>query len=147
MKKRSITSHSREETIIFGADFGSRLVPGEVVCLFGDLGSGKTTFVKGIARGMRINARKVHSPTFTLMNVYEGSTKVSLFHFDLYRLENEKEILNLDYDEYLFGQGVAVIEWAEKLGSLMPEKYYAVNLSHKGENIRKIAIEPKKIKK
>ena len=113
---------------------------GDIIGLVGDLGSGKTTFTKGIARGLKIKEDEVNSPTFTLMNVYEG--RLSVFHFDLYRLDQIKEILNLGYEEFLYGEGVSVIEWAEKLGRLLPPNYLNVGFENTSENERLIKFLP-----
>ena len=113
--------------------------PGDIICLFGELGSGKTTLVKGIARGLGIPGERVNSPTFVLMNHYEG--RMPLFHFDLYRLEREKEISGLGYEEFLYdGNGVSVIEWAERFGKLLPPDGLRVQLFHKTRQERLIRI-------
>ncbi|MBU0467810.1 MAG: tRNA (adenosine(37)-N6)-threonylcarbamoyltransferase complex ATPase subunit type 1 TsaE [Candidatus Omnitrophica bacterium] len=143
MKKIRILSKSQQETKDFGEKFASSIKAGDIICLFGDLGSGKTTLVKGLAKGLHISPKKVHSPTFTLMNVYEGRKSFPIFHFDLYRIEDTNEIFSLDYEEYLFGDGVAIIEWAEKLENLMPKNYYSFELKHKSENERSITVTKK----
>ncbi len=106
-------SHSPAETEALGEEWGRAAEPGLVIALSGDLGAGKTQLVKGLARGLGIPAR-VHSPTFTLVNEYGGG-RLTLFHLDLYRLENRQQILEAGLEEYLQPEGVAVIEWAEKL--------------------------------
>jgi tRNA threonylcarbamoyladenosine biosynthesis protein TsaE len=105
-------SHSPAETESFGETWGRSAKNGLVIALSGDLGAGKTQLVKGIARGLSINTR-VHSPTFTLVNVYTGG-RLTLFHIDLYRLETEAQILSAGIEEYLRPDGVTVIEWAER---------------------------------
>ena len=131
-------SKSTEETIKFGSLLAKHLKCSDIVCLFGELGSGKTTLVKGIAEGLRVNPNAVCSPTFVLMNVYEG--KLPLYHFDFYRLQRTEEIIDIGYDEFLYGQGVSVVEWADRFGNLMPEESLHVILIHKGENEREIRI-------
>ena len=143
MKKVRILSKCQQETRDFGGKFAKSLKSGDIICLFGDLGSGKTTLVKGLAKGLHVSPKKVHSPTFTLMNVYEGKKSLPIFHFDLYRIENMNEIFLLDYEEYLYGEGIAIIEWAEKLESLMPKNYYSFELKHKSENERLITVTKK----
>jgi tRNA threonylcarbamoyladenosine biosynthesis protein TsaE len=106
-------SHSPAETELLGEQFGRAAQSGLVVALTGDLGAGKTQFVKGFARGLEISAR-VHSPTFTLVNEY-SSGRLKLFHLDLYRLETRGQILSAGIEEFLQPDGVAVIEWAERL--------------------------------
>lgn len=140
MEKIKLTTKSQQETRDFGEEFARNLKAGDIVCLFGDLGSGKTTLVKGLVQGLKIDPKKVHSPTFTLMNIYEAKRSLPVFHFDLYRIENMNEIFLLDYEEYLFGDGIAIVEWAEKLESLMPKNYYSFKLKHKSENERAITV-------
>jgi tRNA threonylcarbamoyladenosine biosynthesis protein TsaE len=106
-------SHSPAETESLGEKFGRAAQSGFVFALSGDLGAGKTQFVKGLARGLRISAR-VHSPTFTLVNEYGGG-RLKLFHLDLYRLETREQILSAGVEEFLQPDGVSVIEWAERL--------------------------------
>jgi tRNA threonylcarbamoyladenosine biosynthesis protein TsaE len=105
-------SHGPAETEALGERWGRAAQRGLVIGLSGDLGAGKTQFVKGLARGLGITAR-VHSPTFTLVNEYGGG-RLKLFHLDLYRLETRKQILSAGLEEYLQSDGVAVIEWAER---------------------------------
>jgi len=105
-------SHSPAETESLGEAWGRAAQSGLVIALSGDLGAGKTQLVKGIARGLGISAR-VHSPTFTLINVYSGG-RLPLFHIDLYRLETREQILSAGIEEYLRPAGVTVIEWAER---------------------------------
>jgi tRNA threonylcarbamoyladenosine biosynthesis protein TsaE len=112
----TLTSHSPSETEALGEKFGRAAMHGWVIALTGDLGAGKTQFVKGLARGLGISAR-VHSPTFTLVAEYGGG-RLNLFHLDLYRLETQEQILSAGIEEFLEPDGVAVIEWAEKLESL-----------------------------
>ncbi len=138
MPSFKILSQSQKQTITIGKKLAGFLKPGDIICLSGDLGSGKTTLVKGIAAGLGIKSTEVNSPTFVLMNSYDG--RMPLFHFDLYRLENEKQILMLDYEEYFYGEGVAVVEWAERLGKLFPPNAIKIELQHSGEEKRLIKI-------
>ena len=108
-----IISHSPAETEALGEKLGRAADCGTVFALSGDLGAGKTQFVKGLARGLDVTAR-VHSPTFTLVNEYGGG-RLKLFHLDLYRLETPAQILSAGIEEYLSPDGVTVIEWAERL--------------------------------
>ncbi|MFQ5716559.1 MAG: tRNA (adenosine(37)-N6)-threonylcarbamoyltransferase complex ATPase subunit type 1 TsaE [Nitrospinales bacterium] len=109
-----ITAKSRAETITFGENLGKSLKSGDVVLLFGDLGSGKTTLTQGIARGLGLKKGEyIRSPTFTLINEYQGT--MPIYHIDLYRLQTFEEVENLGLEEVLFSGGVAVVEWAEKL--------------------------------
>ena len=144
MSKKFITKSS-QETISTACDFAKNLKPGDIVLLEGELGAGKTTFVKGLAQGLKAKAKDVYSPTFVLMNIYKG--KLPIYHFDLYRLEKPQEIESLNMDEYLQGDGVAVIEWPKRLGSAMPKESYWIEFKHKprhrrgkDENTREICI-------
>jgi tRNA threonylcarbamoyladenosine biosynthesis protein TsaE len=105
-------SHSPAETEALGESWGRAATKGLVIALSGDLGAGKTQLVKGLARGLGISAR-VHSPSFTLVNVYNGG-RLTLFHLDLYRVETKEQILSAGIEDYLQPDGVAVIEWAER---------------------------------
>jgi tRNA threonylcarbamoyladenosine biosynthesis protein TsaE len=138
--QQKTVSQSPEETIQLGEQLGKALRRGDIICLFGDLGSGKTTFIKGIAAGMEISRSQVHSPTFVLMNIYEG--RLPLFHFDFYRLDNIREIGAIGCDEFLYDDGVAVIEWADRLGQDLPEEYLKVELKHKAINERVVIVSP-----
>ena len=138
MNTFKISTCRAEETVHSGTRLARFLEAGDIVCLFGELGSGKTTFVKGLAKGLRIQGSKVVSPTFVLLNIYEG--KLPLYHFDFYRLEKINEIALLGFEEFFYGQGICVIEWADRLGDLMPKGNLAVCFSHKGEDKREIAF-------
>lgn len=134
-KYRSITKDEKE-TMALAQRLAGLVRPGDILCLFGDLGSGKTTFVKGLAKGLRIKAESVHSPTFVLMNIYDG--RLPVFHFDLYRLNHVRDLDGIGYDEFLYGDGVAVVEWADKLDSYMPQAYFKIELKHKSPEQRSI---------
>ncbi len=110
----SLTTKSPEETLIFGENFGKCLEPGDIVLLFGDLGAGKTTLTQGICKGLGLPVGEyIRSPTFTLINEYLG--KIPIYHIDLYRMESLEEIESLGLEEVLFGTGVSIVEWSEKL--------------------------------
>ena len=114
----SIISHNPQETFALGVQCAASLRRGDVLALAGDLGAGKTHFTKGLAAGLGVES-DVTSPTFTLIHEYPGG-RLPLFHIDLYRLEEEDEVLGIGLDEYLDGDGVTVIEWADKFAALMP---------------------------
>lgn len=114
-----------EETEVLGIKIGSLLKKGDIVCLNGDLGAGKTTFTKSIGRGLGVE-EYITSPTFSLINEYRG--RFPLYHFDLYRLENILEIDDLGFDEYLFGSGVCIIEWAEKIEKFLPRDIIVIDI-------------------
>jgi tRNA threonylcarbamoyladenosine biosynthesis protein TsaE len=134
-------SHNPADTEALGERFGRAATHGLVLALSGDLGAGKTQLVKGLARGLGVTAR-VHSPTFTLVNEYGGG-RLKLFHLDLYRLETPAQILSAGLEEFLSPDGVAVIEWAERISGLGsgvwdPGKLLKVNLEILSESGRKI---------
>jgi tRNA threonylcarbamoyladenosine biosynthesis protein TsaE len=116
----TIISHSVEETTAFGRTEAALLRRGDVLALCGDLGAGKTHFVKGLAAGFASTAT-VTSPTFTLIHEYPGG-RLPLYHFDFYRLDKEDEALKIGLDEYLDGDGVCVIEWGDKFPGLLPAR-------------------------
>lgn len=134
-----LISNSVEETIAIGVKLARKLKKGTVVALIGDLGSGKTVLTKGIAEGLGVkNPRYVNSPTFVIIKEYKG--RLPLYHFDLYRL-NKSTVLDAEsYEEYFYGDGVAVIEWADKIRALLPKKYIEVKMKVAGDDKRKIEI-------
>ncbi|HEX3625373.1 MAG TPA: tRNA (adenosine(37)-N6)-threonylcarbamoyltransferase complex ATPase subunit type 1 TsaE [Verrucomicrobiae bacterium] len=131
-----VTSHTPSETEALGEQFGRAAKRGWVIALSGDLGAGKTQFVKGLARGLGISAR-VHSPTFTLVAEYPGG-RLKLFHLDLYRLETPEQILSAGIEEFLEPDGVAVIEWAERLEN---SKEKSQSLLTSSPTVKKVQIE------
>lgn len=133
-----LESNSEANTIDLGKEFASKLSVGDVVCLEGDLGTGKTHFIKGIAEGLGIDASKVSSPTFNIVNEYTG--EIPLYHFDCYRIEREEEMQEIGFDDYLFGDGVSVIEWPSKISGLIPENAIKINMEHAGKTKRIIFI-------
>jgi tRNA threonylcarbamoyladenosine biosynthesis protein TsaE len=133
------TTHSAEETHSLGKLFGESLSAGAIIAFFGDLGAGKTTFIRGLIEGIGdIDIRTVCSPTFTFLNIYNGSKRV--FHFDLYRLPREEEFFAAGFDEYFQSNGICCIEWAEKIVSSLPAHAFSVTLSYLGERARQIEI-------
>lgn len=121
-----------------GKEFASRLTPGDVVCLDGDLGAGKTHFVKGVASFFGVDPEDVHSPTYTLIHEYSGS--IPVYHFDCYRLKNVGEALEIGAEEYFYGEGVSLIEWPEKIKELIPEQAIWIKISHLASRKRSIVI-------
>jgi tRNA threonylcarbamoyladenosine biosynthesis protein TsaE len=135
-----ITTTSPRET----QQLASRLVPflsaGDVIGLTGDLGAGKTCFTQGLARALGIKGR-ITSPTFNLIKEYRG--RLPLYHFDVFRLESIREMFELDYEGYFFGEGVTVIEWGDKVAPLLPREYLEIEFRRLAkENYRKIRIKP-----
>jgi len=118
-----ITSRSSEETISLGSRIAAKLGPGAVVCLHGSLGSGKTTFVKGMALTLSID-EDITSPSFTIMSEYEGS--LPLYHLDLYRIDSLEEFELLGVEELFYGTGITMIEWAEKIEALLPKDHISI---------------------
>jgi len=132
-------SKSVEETIEIGQHLAKRLKAGDVVALVGNLGAGKTVLTKGIARGLGVkNVRYVNSPSFVIIKEYKA--KIPLYHFDVYRLNASSVLGSESYEEYFYGDGVTVIEWADKIRKILPKGYIEVKLSVAGEGKRKIEI-------
>jgi tRNA threonylcarbamoyladenosine biosynthesis protein TsaE len=137
----TLISHSPAETEALGEDLGRAVRPGWVIALSGELGAGKTQFVKGLARGLGVSTR-VHSPTFTIVAEYGGG-RLRLFHLDLYRLETRRQILSAGIEEYLQSDGVAVIEWAERMAEVWPGSadWKQVRIDTLNETDRKITYD------
>lgn len=131
-------SKSETETKEIGYALGRALKPGDVVCLYGELGSGKTTMVKGIASALGIDERDITSASFIIIAEYKGA--MPFYHIDLYRIE-PKRVAELGLYEYLLSDGVSVIEWAEKAEGEIPDKCIKVRLNYAGEDSREIEIE------
>lgn len=136
---QTFISFSAEETREQGRKFGMQLLPNSIVCFFGDLGAGKTTFIQGLTAGvLGFETDEVNSPTFTYLNIYHG--KSTLYHFDLYRLRDADEFLSMGFDEVFDAGGVSCLEWAEKIENIIPEGAIYVKMSHLGGDQRKIEI-------
>ncbi len=132
-------SKSTSETIRIGKSIGSRLRAGDVVALVGELGAGKTQFIKGLASGAGVGKPTyVSSPSFTLINEYPG--KVPFYHIDLFRLESQKEAEGLGLEDYLHGAGITAIEWADKIPSLLPGEMLSIHMVYTGKNTRSIEM-------
>jgi tRNA threonylcarbamoyladenosine biosynthesis protein TsaE len=143
MKKEDglFISHSVKETMDYGRKFAQELQAGDVIALQGDLGAGKTILTKGIAETFDIDQREVRSPTFSLINEYEG--RLPFYHMDFYRLKHEREALEIGAEEYIYGQGICVIEWAERIASLLPDQIIWITLKSSSPNVRQINITKK----
>lgn len=146
MIREEITTLSSEETFQVGASFYPELALPSIIAFFGDLGAGKTTFIRGIASRAGVDKREVCSPTFTYLNIYES--RIKIYHFDLYRLPNEQEFFAAGFDEYLYSDGICCIEWSEKITSLLKNlnfeslsSIYRVSITSINEDARKISIE------
>ncbi len=133
-------SQSVEETEQIGADLAQRLNPGAVLAFTGDLGAGKTAFVRGLARGLGITER-VTSPTFTVVNEYEGG-RLPLFHFDMYRLGSSDELFDIGWEDYLARGGICAVEWSEIIADALEDGCIRVDIRRgESENRRVVAIE------
>ena len=134
-------SNSYDDTQKIAADFSKELKSGDVICMYGDLGAGKTAFVQGLAKGLGIE-EPITSPTFTIVNEYSG--RLMLYHFDVYRIADSDEMFEIGYDEYIDGDGVCVIEWPQLISDILPENRYEITISkdyNESEDYRKIKIE------
>lgn len=127
MSEHAILTCSPAETQALAAAFVTKLSPGSVLALHGDLGAGKTCFVQGLAQGLKVQ-QPVSSPTYTLVNEYRGH--LPLFHIDLYRLQTADQALDFGLDEYLEGDGITAIEWPERAASVLPQQALHVYLEH-----------------
>jgi len=124
-------STSADMTVRLGETFGAQLQRGDIVALYGDLGSGKTQFVKGVCRAFHVQG-SITSPSFVILNRYEGVLQqkvLMVYHFDLYRVKHISEIYDLGYEEYLRGDDISLIEWADVLGDLLPPRRYDIRFT------------------
>jgi tRNA threonylcarbamoyladenosine biosynthesis protein TsaE len=139
MNNLNLITHSPEQTHELGRSIGKLVQHGDVILLTGELGTGKTCLTQGIAWGLGIEEYTL-SPTFVIMREMRG--RLPLYHVDLYRLDDIKEIADLGLDDYLYGNGVCVVEWAEKGLSIMPGEHLLVEISHLGEDERSFQLRP-----
>lgn len=137
-KLLNIVSHSAEETAVLAEKLLNYFTPQDVVVLSGKLGAGKTVFVRGLAKGLGIDEKLINSPSFTLVNEYPGEK--ALFHFDLYRLNDTSELVEIGWDEYLGREGLVVVEWGEKAVDYLPRRYFRVEFEIIDEEQREINI-------
>ncbi|KPK97296.1 MAG: hypothetical protein AMJ95_09780 [Omnitrophica WOR_2 bacterium SM23_72] len=132
-----VISGSVRDTLGIGRRLAKFLKAGDILCLFGGLGSGKTVLTKGIAEGLGIDKNKVTSPSFVLIREHRHA-RFPLYHFDLYRIKRPKDILALGMDEYLYADGVTVIEWADRLGPFLPNGYLKAEIFVKDGSMRRL---------
>ena len=132
-------THSPAETRALGEKLAHLLLPGDVLLLWGDLGAGKSELTRGIAKGLGI-AGPISSPSFTIMNVYDDG-RIPLYHFDWYRLQSSEELYEMGMDEYLGGDGVAVIEWPGQCPDAIPEKYLSIIIEPQEDETRRILFD------
>lgn len=135
----TVESSSPDETIQLAKRFAQTIKPGDVVCLKGNLGAGKTQFVRGFVQGLGLSGDVVSSPTFTIINEYDG--KLPVYHFDCYRLEHVEEALEIGAEEYLYGDGVCIVEWPDRIRDLLPPSSKHVTFSITGKNKREISFQ------
>ena len=137
-----LETNSPQETFSAGRQLGEKAFPGQVITLTGDLGVGKTVFTQGLAKGLGIE-EPVNSPTFTIVQVYDEG-RLPLYHFDVYRIADSDEMYEIGYEEYVYGDGVSVIEWPQLIDDILPENRYDVTISKdysRHDNYRKIEIQ------
>lgn len=130
---------NEEKTREIGSKLGELLTPKSVICLIGDLGAGKTTMTQSLARALGVDDY-ITSPTFTIVNEYEG--KMPLYHFDVYRIGSSEEMYDIGFDEYIDGEGVCIIEWANLIEDILPDEYLYIEMNYK-ETGREMILTPK----
>ncbi|KJF25874.1 ATP/GTP hydrolase [Clostridium aceticum] len=135
---KCIKSFNEQETKNLGIKLGRLVKPGDILCLIGDLGAGKTTFTKAFAIGLEVED-DVTSPTFTILQEYQG--RIPLYHFDVYRIENINEMEDIPYEEYFYGNGVCVIEWAHLIQEVLPKDYMKIQINYVDIELREICFE------
>ncbi|MEA3490086.1 MAG: tRNA (adenosine(37)-N6)-threonylcarbamoyltransferase complex ATPase subunit type 1 TsaE [Candidatus Omnitrophota bacterium] len=134
---KTITTNSPEETVEVASRLAAELREGDLVALVGELGAGKTMFVKGVARGLGVrDPLYVNSPSFVVLKEYHG--RKDLYHFDIYRLDLKSFCETLDYERYFYGNGITVVEWAEKIADILPEEYLEVGIEYADHSERKL---------
>ncbi|MDO4546368.1 MAG: tRNA (adenosine(37)-N6)-threonylcarbamoyltransferase complex ATPase subunit type 1 TsaE [Bacillota bacterium] len=136
MEQNTHIIKNQQETEAFGVQLGREATPGMVIALTGDLGTGKTTLTKAIAKGLGID-RTVTSPTFNIVKGYDGG-RLPLYHFDVYRIGDPEEMYELGYEEYFYGEGVCVVEWADQIEEIIPEDALKIHIEYgekEGERI------------
>lgn len=137
-----IESFSEKDTFTIGEQIGKEAKPGEVYTLIGDLGVGKTAFTKGVAKGLEIT-EPITSPTFTIVQVYEEG-RLPFYHFDVYRIGDVEEMEEIGYQDYFFGDGISIVEWANLVEEILPNRYREIRIEkdlEKGFEYRLITIE------
>lgn len=134
---KEFIANNEEETMDFAERLGELLQPNQVITLDGDLGAGKTTFTKGLAKGLGVK-RTVNSPTYTIVKEYRG--RMLLYHMDVYRLEDSEE--DIGFDEYFSGEGVTVIEWSDYIHTFLPDTYLKIQMKKESADQRQILLQP-----
>ncbi len=132
---KELVFNSADETIRFGAQLGRLIKRGDCIALTGQLGAGKTTLIKGIAKGIGVkDPQHVNSPSFVILKEHKG--KIPLYHFDVYRLDDPEDMDTVGYKDFFYGEGASVIEWADKIRGLLPDEYLDIELSCLGRERR-----------
>ena len=135
----NITTGSHQQTFNLGLLIARKLRGGDIICLFGELGSGKTVLIKGIAKGLNLSESEVNSPSFVLLKQYQNN-KITLNHFDLFRLKKEEEILGLGFEDYVYSDNISAVEWADRLGSCLPGEFLGIKLAIAGKAKRRLKL-------
>jgi len=138
--EKNITTYSPEETRKLAAGLAGGLSAGDVIALIGELGAGKTMFVKGLAAGLKVRDKYVNSPSFVILKEYPGDNP--MYHFDVYRLDRKDFEETLDYRAYFYGDGVSVVEWADKIRDLLPEEYLEIEITYGEDSGRMFCFRP-----
>ena len=134
-----VLSDSPDSTEALANKLSQLLLPGDFISLFGELGAGKTRFASGVAKGLGVDPSKpITSPTYTLLNIYQG--RIPLYHFDLYRLSGDDDIADLGFSEYFYGNGICLVEWAERLNDELPQSRLEIRLSYVDDDSRDIEL-------
>lgn len=129
--KKILKSNSAEQTKTFAKELAKELSPGNVICMYGDLGAGKTAFVQGLADALN-SSDYVSSPTFTIVNEYNAD--IPIYHFDVYRIADSEEMFEIGFEEYLYGDGIVVIEWAELIEDILPKERINITINRDIQN-------------
>ena len=137
-KVLQIISHSEDETLALAEKILNLFTPDDVIVLSGELGAGKTLFVRGLAKGLGLDVMHVNSPSYTIVNEYPG--KKPMYHFDLYRLGDSSELVEIGWEDYLSKKGLVVVEWGERAEEFLPNRYYKIDFSILNEKEREIHI-------
>ena len=141
MDRLQLTTNTPEETMDLGAKLAGQLNRGDFVALVGDLGAGKTVFVKGLAKGVGVeDYLHVNSASFVILKEYSGDK--DLYHFDVYRLDQASFSETLDYEKYFYSEGITAVEWADKIRDILPEEYLEIGIEYDGETKRKFTFRP-----
>lgn len=136
--KQTVISHSEKETMDLAKAFAKSVDVGDIICLEGELGAGKTYFVKGFVRAFGIDPDEVSSPTFSIIQEYHG--EIPVYHFDFYRIEKKEEALEIGAEEYFYNRGVCIIEWPDRVKDLIPEQCKFIKIKQTGPETRSIQM-------